>query len=134
VLLERLTDREGIQIKKNPQIPANNPSTKGGATKTKSSAGREMAERKRGRKALTTRAISKASCRISSFMSALLSWILWAAAAGGGDPAPTGLRSSEEARTTACAAPAGPCLASSDILGGGWSGAAGHASPSRGML
>lgn len=57
-------------------------------------------------------------------MSALLSWILCAAAAaaaagGGGDPAPTGLRSSEEARSAACAAPAGPRLASSDIL---WSG------------
>lgn len=79
------------------------------------------------------RAISKASCRISSFMSALLSWILCAtaAAAGGGDPAPTGLRSSEEARSIACAAPAGPRLASLDIRGDGWNGAARHASPSR---
>lgn len=56
-------------------------------------------------------------------MSALLSWILCAVAAeaaagGGGDPEPTGLRSSEDARTTACAAPR---LASSDILAGGWS-------------
>ena len=137
VLLERLTDREGIDRgkKKFPQIPRNNPSTRAERRKP-NRAQEEMAER--GRKSLTMRAISKASCRISSFMSALLRWILCAtaaaAAAGGGDPAPTGLRSSEEARITACAAPAGPRLASSDILGGGWSGAAGHASPSRGIL
>lgn len=88
-----------------------------------------MKKAEREREVLTMRAISKASCRISSFISALLSWILCATAAG--DPAPTGLRSSEEARSIACAAPAGPRLASSDIRGGGWNGAARRASPSR---
>ena len=90
--------------------------------KTKSRAGGKE-EREGGHAGRTMRAISKASCRISSFMSALLSWILYAAAAaaaaGGGDPAPTGLRSSEEARSAACATPPAPRLASSDILGGG---------------
>jgi hypothetical protein len=124
VLLECLTDREGIDRKvpkwPNP-IPNEEPVNKG--SDGNQIERRKKAEREQGHKVLTMRAISKASCRISSFMSALLSWILCATAvavaAGGGDPEPTGLRSSEEARSTTCAAPAGPRLASSDILGGG---------------
>lgn len=136
VLLECLTDREGIDRKvpkwPNP-IPNEEPVNKG--SDGNQIERRKKAEREQGHKVLTMRAISKASCRISSFMSALLSWILCATAvavaAGGGDPEPTGLRSSEEARSIACAAPAGPRLASLDIRGDGWNGAARHASPSR---
>jgi hypothetical protein len=136
VLLERLTERarEG----ENPPDP-NEQLVNMGVTKTKSRTREKARATERRHEVRTMRAISKASCRISSFMSALLSWILCAAAAaadgGGGDPAPTGLRSSEEARSAACAAPPAPRLASSDILEGGWSGAAGHACPpSRGIL
>jgi len=127
VLVERLTER--TREKKIPQTPTKNQLSTWGQRGDGNQIESRKEEREGGHAARTMRAISKASCRISSFMSALLSWILCAAAAaaaGGGDPAPTGLRSSEEARSAACAAPPAPRLASSDILGGGWSGAAGH--------
>ena len=104
VPIERLTERTR-EREKNPQTPTKNQlawGQRGPAMKTKSRAGGKE-EREGGHAGRTMRAISKASCRISSFMSALLSWILCAAAAaaaGGGDPAPTGLRSSEEAWST----------------------------------
>ena len=128
VLVERLAER--TREKKFPQTPTKNQLSTWGQRGDGNQIESRKEEREGGHAARTMRAISKASCRISSFMSALLSWILCAAAAaaaaGGGDPAPTGLRSSEEARSAACAAPPAPRLASSDILGGGWSGAAGH--------
>ena len=76
-----------------------------------------------GDRVVTTRAMSKASWRSSSFMSALLSWILCPAAAaapGGGEPAAAGLRSTSEEALSAAPPPPPPAkrlVASSDIAG-----------------